>query len=159
MNSSFNYSEWSDLTGHAIQRFTQGRGAASATAHDAAGSGTDAEAGCREAGGDPAAVCQWAEAHREGGDNALETKPHLGPKPKLNQRRIARLEKLLLQGPRKHDYATELWTLRRVAELIENRFGVTCDPSGVWHLLTRMGWSAQKPEHRARERDEDAIAT
>ena len=131
MNSSFNYSEWSDRTGHAIQRFTQGRGAASATGHDAAGPRTDAEAGCREAGGDSTAVCQWAEAHREGGDNALEAKPHLRPKPKLNQRRIARLEKLLLQGPREHDYATELWTLRRVAELIENRFGVTCDPSGA----------------------------
>lgn len=41
----------------------------------------------------------------------------------------------------------------------ENRFGVTYDPSGIWHLLTRMGWSAQKPKRRTRERDVDAIAT
>jgi transposase len=105
----------------------------------------------------PAAVCQWVKTRREGGDEALRAKPHTGPKPKLNERQTARLEKLLLQGPRKHGYATELWTLPRVAELIEKRFDVTYDPSGVWHLLTRMGWSAQKPERRARERDEDAI--
>lgn len=44
-----------------------------------------------------------------------------------------------------------------MAEVIEKRFGVRYDPSGVWHVLQRMGWSCQKPERRARERDEDAI--
>ena len=108
----------------------------------------------------PAAVCQWARTRREGGDAALKAKPHPGPRPKLDARQVVRLEKLLLRGPRRHGYATELWTLKRVAELIERRLGVTYDPSGVWHLLTRMGWSARKPDprgRRARERDEDAI--
>jgi len=36
--------------------------------------------------------------------------------------------------------------------------GVSYDPSGVWHVLRRMGWTCQKPERRARERDEEAIA-
>jgi transposase len=107
----------------------------------------------------PSAVCKWAKARASGGDQALNAKPHPGPKPKLDTRQIARLEKMLLQGPRKHGYATALWTCPRVAELIERAFGVRYDPSGVWHLLTRMGWSAQKPERRARERDEQAIAT
>ncbi len=107
----------------------------------------------------PSAVSKWAKARKVGGDAALRAKPHPGPKPKLDARQLARLEKMLLQGPRKHGYATELWTCPRVGELIEKTFGVTYDPSGVWHLLTRMGWSAQKPERRARERDETAIAT
>ena len=103
------------------------------------------------------AVSKWVKARQAGGDAALKAKPHDGPKPKLNDRQVARLETLLLQGPRKHGLATELWTLSRVVELIQRRFDVTYDPSGIWHLLTRMGWSAQKPERRARERDEDAI--
>lgn len=111
-----------------------------------------------EVGVTPSAVSKWAQARRDGGDAALAAKPHPGPKPKLTDRQVARLEKMLLQGPRKHGYATELWTVPRVTELIARRFGVTYDPSGVWHLLTRMGWSCQKPERRARERDEDAIA-
>lgn len=105
----------------------------------------------------PSAVSKWVKAREAGGDAALKAKPHRGPPPKLNDRQVARLEKRLLQGPRKHGYATELWTLPRIAELIRRCFDVTYDPSGVWHLLTRMGWSAQKPERRARERDEDAI--
>jgi len=68
------------------------------------------------------------------------------------------LAKLLLRGPRKLGFPTELWTLERVGQLIERRFGVTFDPSGVWHLLRRMGWSCQKPERRARERDDIAVA-
>lgn len=108
----------------------------------------------------PAAVCQWAKARREGGDAALKARTAPGRPRKLTPGQLARLEKLLLRGPRRHGYATELWTLRRVAELIDKHFGVTYDPSGVWHVLTRMGWSAQKPapgSRRARERDEDAI--
>ncbi len=107
-----------------------------------------------------AAVSQWAKAKREGGGaKALKAKPHLGPKPKLNAKQFERLGKMLTQGPTKHGYATELWTLKRVAQLIEKHFGVHYDPSGVWHVLRRLGWSCQKPERRARERDEDAIAT
>jgi len=68
------------------------------------------------------------------------------------------LVRLLKQGPGKHGYRTELWTLPRVAELIRKHFGVRYDQSGVWHVLRRMEWSCQKPERRARERDEKAVA-
>lgn len=112
----------------------------------------------RQLGVTPSAVSQWNKARRRHGDEALQAKPHPGATPKLNKRQLARLEKMLLQGPRQHGWATELWTLSRVVELIERRFAVIYDPSGVWHLLNRMGWSAQKPERRARERDEEAIA-
>ncbi len=111
----------------------------------------------RQLGVTPAAVSQWVKARRQGGDDALLARPHHGPKPRLNHRQLQRLEKMLLRGPCKHGYPTELWTLQRVAEVIEKRFEVGYDPSGVWHVLHRMGWSCQKPERRARERDEDSI--
>lgn len=44
-----------------------------------------------------------------------------------------------------------------MAEVIAKRFGVGYHPSQVWRILRAMGWSCQKPERRARERDEDAI--
>ena len=107
----------------------------------------------------PAAVCQWVRARRAGGDEALRAKPHPGRPPALNAKQLTQLEKLLSRGPTRYGYRTELWTLRRVAKVIEEQCGVEYDPSGVWHVLRRMGWSCQKPERRARERDEDAIAT
>jgi len=112
----------------------------------------------RKLGVTPQAVSVWVKARAEGGQAALKARPHPGPKPKLTPKQVARLEQILLGGPRKFGYQTELWTLKRVAEVIEKTFGKTYDPSGVWHVLRRMGWSCQKPERRARERDEEAIA-
>jgi transposase len=111
----------------------------------------------RQLGVTPAAVSQWVKARCRDGPEALKAKIHPGPKPKLAVRQLKRLEKLLLRGPTRHGFATDLWTLPRIAELIRRTFGVHYDPSGVWHVLVRMGWSCQKPERRARERDEKAV--
>lgn len=112
----------------------------------------------RPVGVTPGAVSQWVKAYRRDGPNALKAKAHPGPKPKLSRPQIERLQKLLLQGATHHGFATELWTLARIVAVIRKHFAVTYDPSGVWHLLQRMGWSCQKPERRARERDEQATA-
>ena len=106
----------------------------------------------------PGAVSQWKKAYHRGGARALRAKPHPGPAPKLTTQQRRRLERLLLKGPSWHSYSTELWTLGRVAEVIARHFGVVYDPSSVWHILRRMKWSCQKPQRRARERDEATIA-
>jgi len=103
------------------------------------------------------AVSQWKTAHTHGGDKALEAKPAPGATPKLTDKQCQRLLKYLQQGPRKHGWPTELWTLPRIVQLIEKKFSVQYDQSGVWRLLQRLGWSCQKPERRARERDDAAI--
>ncbi len=54
-------------------------------------------------------------------------------------------------------YATEFWTLPRVAEMIEAAMGIRCHPGHVWRLLRKLGRPRQKPTTRARERDELAI--
>ena len=105
-----------------------------------------------------ASVSTWKKIYERDGPEGLKAKPHPGPAPKLNNKQCQKLAKLLLRGPKAQGYRTELWTLPRVAEVIRKHFGVRYDPSGVWHLLRRMGWSCQKPESRARERDEKAIA-
>ena len=105
----------------------------------------------------PGAVSQWKKRYQRAGPDALRAKPNLGPKPKLTARQCERLGRLLIQGARKHGYRTELWTLKRIGELIEKRFGVTYEESAVWRVLRGMGWSCQKPERRARERNEKAI--
>jgi transposase len=64
---------------------------------------------------------------------------------------------LLLKGATAHGFSTDLWTLPRVAEVIARTFGVRYHPAHVWKILRGEGWSCQKPERRARERDEAAI--
>jgi transposase len=106
----------------------------------------------------PGSVCRWRDALAHQGDTALTAKRHPGSKPKLSPEQCQALLALLRQGPRAHGYRNDLWTLRRVATLIGQHFGLTYCPSGVWRVLRRLKWSPQKPARHARERDEDAIA-
>jgi transposase len=103
-------------------------------------------------------VGRWRETCRVGGVEALAAKPVPGRPLKLDLAKRGRIAGLLQKGPIHHGFATELWTLARVAEVIESHFGVSYHPSQVWRILLALGWSCQKPESRARERDEAAIA-
>jgi hypothetical protein len=64
----------------------------------------------------------------------------------------------LTRGPLHAGHRTDLWTLPRVPALIQQEFGVRYHPAHVWKVLTALQWSCQKPERRAVERDEPAIA-
>jgi transposase len=51
-----------------------------------------------------------------------------------------------------------LWTLKRMAQVIRREFKASYHPSHVWKILGQLGWSCQRPEKRARERNDEAIA-
>jgi len=119
------------------------------------GNGINAVA--RMVGASPSSVQRWKEAIDKGGMEALKAKPHPGRAARLSDRQKERLKAILLAGPGAAGYPTDLWTCPRVAQVIERRFGVRYDPSHVWRILRSLGWSCQKPERRARERDEKAI--
>jgi transposase len=106
-----------------------------------------------------ASVTRWRQAHQIGGAKAVAAKPHPGKPLRLTVAQRRRLAKFLLQGACKHGYSTDLWTLARVAEVIAANFRVEYTIGHVWYVLRSMQWSSQKPERRARERDEHAIAT
>jgi transposase len=103
-------------------------------------------------------VSRWKQAWEANGKKGLASKPHPGMPPRLTDRQRQKLVKILKRGARKNGYATELWTLERVAEVIEKHFDVSYHPGHVWRVLRSIGWTSQKPERRARERDEKAIA-
>jgi transposase len=112
-----------------------------------------------ELGVTQSAVSKWVSARRQGGQDGLKAKPHTGRPKKLTESQVKKLVRMLLQSPRKHGFPTDFWTLPRIAELIERKFDVSYDPSGVWHVMTRLNWSAQKPERQSRERDAEAVQT
>jgi len=103
-------------------------------------------------------VLRWRNALCSGGADALKAKAAPGRPPKLTERQKAKLVKLLAQGAMAHGYRTELWTTQRIATVIERRMGVRYHRNHVGKLLHQLGWSHQKPERRAVERDEAAIA-
>jgi transposase len=112
----------------------------------------------RRIGCHPSSVLRWRNALNSSGADALKAKPAPGRPPKLTAKQKARLVKLLAQGAMAHGYRTDLWTTQRIATLIQRRLGVRYHRNHVGKLLHQLGWSHQKPERRAVERDETAIA-
>jgi len=98
----------------------------------------------------PGSVSKWYAAYKQGGDDALAAQPHPGRPSELTDRQLKRLGKLLRKGPTRCGFPTELWTLKRVAALIEKEFGLRYDPSGVWHILKRIGWRCHRAVAQAR---------
>lgn len=100
---------------------------------------------------------RWKEAWEAGGKKALASKGPAGRKAKLTAAQTQQVEEALLAGPAAQGYKTDLWTLPRVSALIEDLTGVCYHPGHVWRLLGASGFSCQRPERRAVERDEKAI--
>jgi len=100
---------------------------------------------------------RWKAAWTSGGNKALASKGPAGPKSRLTAEQSQQVIQALLAGPAAQGYKTDLWTLPRVAALIEDRTGVRYHPGHVWRLLGASGFSCQRPERRAIERDEKAI--
>jgi transposase len=76
----------------------------------------------------------------------------------LSDDQLHQLEALLLQGASRHGWPNDLWTAARVKEVIRRHFGVDFHPEHVRKVLKRrLGWTSQKPQTKAKERDEDEI--
>lgn len=111
----------------------------------------------RRLGVDRRSVRRWHARYKRGGAGALAAQPASGRPPKLEARSKTQLQRSLLRGARACGYSTDLWTCPRVAEVIHRQFGVHYHVDHIGRLLHALGWSPQKPERRARERDEKAI--
>jgi len=103
-------------------------------------------------------VSLWMRKAREGGKEALKTSPRPGRPPKLTEeQRSEELPSLLEKGPEHFGFRGDVWTRKRVREVIKEEFRVEYDVSQVGRILDQIGWSRQKPDHRSDKRDEEAI--
>lgn len=103
------------------------------------------------------AANNWYRAWQREGEAGLKAAGQAGRKPKLTPAQLNQVKQELLRGPLAHGYATILWTLPRIAALIAKLTGVKYHPGHVWRIMQALEWSLQRPEHRAKERDDQAI--
>ena len=102
-------------------------------------------------------VYRWKGVLEAEGIDALRDMSKGGRPAFLGAEELVRLQIALMEGPTAHGFGTPLWTIKRVRVFIERQFGVRYSDVHVWRLLGQMGFSSQKPERRALERDETAI--
>jgi transposase len=97
---------------------------------------------------------RWHRAWQDGGRDALAGAARLGRTPRLSDEQLAEAEAALLDGPKANGFSTSMWTLARVADVIERVSGVRYTLSQTWLILRqRLGWTRQRPARRAVERD------
>ena len=76
----------------------------------------------------------------------------------MSDPQLRHLRTLLRQGAKAHGWSNQLWTAQRVAILIERHFGISYHPEHVRKVLKqRLHWTSQKPQKRARERNDEEV--
>jgi len=103
------------------------------------------------------AVSVWFVAWQKSGKKALAAAGRAGRKPRLTSSQLKKVEAALLKGPRANGFDADLWSLPRIAKVIARQTDVRYHPGHVWRVMRDLGWSAQKPQTKARERDEASI--
>ncbi len=99
----------------------------------------------------------WLRAWQRSGAEGLHGAGRAGRLPRLDAEQRAEVEKQLMRGAKANGFGADLWTLQRVAQVIEHTTGVAYHQGHVWRILRGMGWSRQRPARRAVERDDTAI--
>lgn len=110
----------------------------------------------RQLGVSRTTALRWDRA-RTGKRGAAWRKRPLGRPPKLTDEHLRRLPALLKRGAQAFGFLNDLWTLPRIAAVLERECGVRVHPSHLWRVLGKLGWSCQRPCGKAVERDEEAI--
>src|SRR5512132_1440873 len=95
---------------------------------------------------------RWYARWRGGGAAGMRT-ARQGKPVQLGPAQLAKVRRVLDRGAVAAGFDNDLWTLARVAEVIERVTGVAHHPGHVWRILKAMRWSRQRPARKAVERD------
>ena len=93
-------------------------------------------------------VDEWVRRYRRGGIDALRPPKRPGRAPFLSPEQKQQLCEALDAGPQEGDPRSVLFG-QDIRELIHCRFGVLYSPSGVYKLLSSLGysWLCPRPRH------------
>ena len=89
-------------------------------------------------GVDRRSVRRWNAAYRLEGASGLAARPVPGRPSKLTKRQRESLQQLLSCGARASGCESDVWTVRRVAQVIRRRFGVPYHGDHIGRLLRSL---------------------
>lgn len=102
-------------------------------------------------------VKRWKKIVRQQGIDGLRSKPPPGRPPKLSNKQRKELVRILLRGAIAAGFSSDLWTGKRLAEVIRRVFSVEYHPHHVLKIIRQLDFTPQKPLRRARQQDRDAL--
>lgn len=102
-------------------------------------------------------VRKWLAAYKDAGADGLKVKVSTGRKTKLDAAELKRLREILVKGAMRAGFSNELWTSKRVLQVIKSHFGVKYHHNHLPKLLRNLGFSPQRPQREAIEKDRKQI--
>jgi transposase len=99
---------------------------------------------------------RWLGRFEQGGENGLERRPGSGRPRVLEELDEGELRAIVLRPASTFGYETDLWTVGRLRQVIQQRHHLTISRDTVWRRLREAGLTYQKPEREYYEVDEEA---
>ena len=96
----------------------------------------------------PSAVSKWKSTLENEGIEGLKStndEGNQGPDSQLDDQDREQLVELLEEGAQAHGWETDLWTSKRVAALVEDKFGIDYTPRHCSRILCELGYRPVKP--------------
>lgn len=100
------------------------------------------------------AISQWKKRQNE---QHLQATPRTGRPKRLNTQQLEELRVLLEKPPTEYEYTRLGWTTTLVADLIEQKYGVTYHPDHVGKILHQLNLSVQRPKIRGKKRNDEVV--
>ncbi len=102
-------------------------------------------------------IRKWLAAYRKSGAKGLAVRVSTGRPTKLEEKDLIKLQKIILKGPTKAGFPNDLWTSKRVLQVIKDKFGVEYHANHLPKLLRSLGFTPQRPQREAAEKDQGQI--
>jgi len=120
--------------------------------------GQSPEAMARVLGINQRSVFRWLERYHYGGWEALRNRPKSGRPPKLTGEQLRWLSGVLRkEAPEQYRFPFALWTRDMVRSLIREQLGVRLSAASVGRILKTLGFTPQRPLHRAQQRQPELV--
>jgi transposase len=105
---------------------------------------------------DRTTLFRWITRYRKRGENGLHRQAGSGRPRKLKELDGTRLWNLILQPATNFGFETDLWTVGRVHQVVQEKLGAVISQDTIWRRLREAGLTYQKPERHYFETDDKA---
>lgn len=104
------------------------------------------------------ALYKWLALYRDGGWQALKSKPTPGARPKIDGKKLEWVFNTVTQkNPQQMKFEFALWTREMIQKLIKDKYQIKLSLNAVGRLLGHLGLTCQKPLYKAIQKDESLV--
>lgn len=105
---------------------------------------------------DRTTLFRWVTRHQRNGSNGLKRKVGSGRPRLLSDLSETALLDIVLQPASRFGYETDLWTIRRLHQVVQEEYDTTISRHTIWRRVRDAGLTYQKPERQYFQIDEAA---